>query len=350
MRRIQAEYIWIDGQTPTADLRSKTKIINGPISRLEDIPDWGFDGSSTEQAEGHFSDCKLSPVYYRHDPIRGGSNILVMCEVMNPNGSAHPSNTRHILGLVHEKHEDQQCLFGIEQEFTLFKLNGLPLAWPDFSSQPAPQGKYYCGVGAGKIFGRQLIEVHRQACLDADLAIDGTNPEVMPGQHEVQIGPLSALDVCDQLYISRWLMHRIGEDFDIVVDFSPKPKEDGDWNGAGGHVNFSTRAMRDPGGLAAIKTACRKLGGYHEEHIAVYGSGNDKRLTGKHETCSINEFLYGVSDRGASIRIPMSTANNGKGYLEDRRPAANLDPYKVCTALIETVCGFGFDPTKHGWK
>ena len=96
--------------------------------------------------------------------------------------------------------------------------------------------------------------------------------------------------------------------------------------------------MREPGGIDIIKKACEKLEGKHNEHIQVYGADNDQRLTGLHETCSIKEFRYGVSDRGASIRIPMQTANDGYGYLEDRRPSANMDPYRVCSILIVTTC------------
>lgn len=341
-----AEYIWVDGQKPTAKLRSKTKVINGPASSLGDIPYWGFDGSSTEQAEGHFSDCMLKPVNYVPDPINKGDNILVMCEVLNADGTPHSSNTRHVLEQAFLRHKEHEPLFGIEQEYTLYRKDW-PLGWPQ-SGFPHPQGRYYCGVGHDEVHGRPLVEAHLKACLMAGLAVSGINAEVMPAQWEFQVGALPPLEVSDQLWLSRWLLYRLGEDFQVYAKLDPKPMP-GDWNGAGGHTNFSTKEMRAEGGLEAVKAACEKLGAYHKQHIRIYGADNDKRLTGKHETCSVHQFRYGVSDRGASIRIPMATANNGKGYLEDRRPAANLDPYQVCTALLETTCGGGFDPDKYGW-
>ena len=176
-----------------------------------------------------------------------------------------------------------------------------------------------------------------ELCIDAGLEVSGINAEVMPGQWEYQIGPLGPLDVADQLWLSRWLLYRISEDYGVSATLHPKPVQ-GDWNGAGAHANFSTKAMRSDGGIKVIEAACEALGKYHDKHIAVYGAHNEERLTGLHETCSIHEFRYGVSDRGASIRIPMNTANDGKGYLEDRRPAGNMDPYRVCAALIETTC------------
>jgi glutamine synthetase len=335
MSKIKAEYIWIDGQTPTAGLRSKTKILDKKVNSVSDLPDWGFDGSSTMQAEGHFSDCQLKPVAFVPDPIRGEPHILVLCEVLTASGEVHPTNTRAALRQLVEKNKDQDPWFGIEQEYTLFRANGQPLGFPE-DGFPGPQGPYYCGVGTENIVGRQLIENHLEACLKAGLTISGINSEVMPGQWEFQVGTLGALEVADEMWIARWLLKRIAEDFNIVVSLSPKPM-DGDWNGAGAHVNFSTKTMREPGGLTVIEKACEALSKKTKEHIAVYGAGNDKRLTGKHETCSINEFRYGVSDRGASIRIPMATANAKQGYLEDRRPAANMDPYLVCARLIETV-------------
>ena len=336
MSKVRLEYIWMDGHRPTQKLRSKTKVMEGTIDSLEDIPDWGFDGSSTNQAEGNNSDCLLKPVCKVPDPIRGGHDLLVLCEVMNADGTVHSSNSRAELRKVSEKFKDQKAWFGIEQEYTLFDGRN-PLGWPE-GGYPAPQGPFYCGVGADEVYGRDIVEEHLQLCIDAGLEISGINAEVMPGQWEYQIGPLSPLESGDQMWLSRWLLYRIAEDYGISATLHPKPIK-GDWNGAGAHTNFSTRFMREEGGLKVIKDACEKLSKNHDEHIAVYGAHNEERLTGLHETCSIKEFRYAVSDRGASIRIPMQTANDGFGYLEDRRPSANMDPYQVCAILIKTTCG-----------
>ena len=336
MTKVKAEYIWIDGHKPTAKLRSKTKVFEGPVKSLDDISMWGFDGSSTMQAEGSDSDCMLKPVYYLPDPIRGGDDILVMNEVRKPDGSIHESNTRARLVEIAEKHKDEDAWFGIEQEYTFFKGRS-PLGWPN-GGYPAPQGPFYCGVGADEVFGRDIVEDHMDICVQAGIQISGVNAEVMPGQWEFQVGSLGPLEVSDQLWIARWILYRIAENYGVNATLHPKPVK-GDWNGAGAHANFSTKPMRENGGLKIIESACEKLGRKHEEHIAVYGAHNEERLTGLHETCALHEFRYGVSDRGASIRIPMDTANNGKGYLEDRRPSANMDPYQVCAALIETTCG-----------
>ena len=335
MSKVIIEYIWMDGHEPTQKLRSKTKIIEGPVNSLSDIPDWGFDGSSTLQAVGKDSDCMLSPVCYIQDPIRGGDNLLVMCEVMNADGSVHDSNTRAQLRSIAEQYANQDSWFGIEQEYTFFQ-GRVPLGWPE-GGYPAPQGPFYCGVGADEVYGRDIVEEHLELCIDAGLEISGINAEVMPGQWEYQVGPLGPLDAADQLWLSRWLLYRIAEDYGVSATLHPKPVK-GDWNGAGAHTNFSTKSMREEGGIKVIEDACEKLSQTHDDHIAVYGAHNEERLTGLHETCSIQDFRYGVSDRGASIRIPMQTANDGYGYLEDRRPSANMDPYKVCAALIETTC------------
>ena len=328
----KAEYIWIDGTEPTAKLRSKTKV----LADGADLPIWGFDGSSTNQAPGTASDCVLQPVLSVPDPIRGGDNVLVLAEVLLTDMTPHPSNTRAACVEIAEKFKDQEPLFGIEQEYTFFK-DGRPFGFP-LGGFPAPQGGYYCGVGADEVFGRDVVEAHLDNCLQAGLSISGINAEVMPGQWEFQVGPVGAPQVADELWVARWLLYRTAEDFGVAATLDPKPVK-GDWNGAGAHTNFSTKSMRQPGGMKVIEDAMRKLEKRHEDHIKVYGAHNEERLTGQHETAPIHEFRHGTSDRGASIRIPMATANQGYGYFEDRRPAANMDPYQVCAILIETVCG-----------
>ena len=328
----KAEYIWIDGTEPSPSLRSKTRILPDG----SDFPIWGFDGSSTNQAPGENSDCVLRPVFSCPDPISGGNNKLVMCEVLLPNMTPHPTNNRAACAEVAAKFEDQESWFGIEQEYTLFEADGKqPIGFPD-GGFPEAQGPYYCSVGANHNFGRDISEAHATACIDAGLGIAGTNAEVMPGQWEFQIGPLSPLDVSDQLWLARWLLHRVAEDYDVVVSIDPKPVS-GDWNGAGCHTNFSTKAMRES--YQPIIDACEAIGKNIDEHIENYGVGNDKRLTGLHETQRIDQFSYGVSDRGASIRIPWQVEVDQKGYLEDRRPASNMDPYLVTKLLVQTTCG-----------
>jgi len=334
--KAMVEYIWIDGQKPTAKLRSKTKIVDHPVKSAADLPDWSFDGSSTYQAEGRKSDLTLRPVRIIPNPLRPGRpDLLALCEVMNPDGTPHWSNTRAPLRAVAEKCASHDAWFGMEQEYTLFEGNR-PLGWPDHGF-PAPQGGYYCGVGSDEVFGRKLVEGHADACLQAGLKIYGINAEVMPAQWEFQIGPLPPLEVADEMWLARWLLYRMGEELGISATLHPKPVK-GDWNGAGCHTNFSTREMRDPGGIKAIEAAIERLGKRHDEHIRVYGAHNIERLTGMHETAPITAFRSGVLDRGASIRIPLGTAREERGYFEDRRPAANCDPYEVCRVMLETVC------------
>ena len=330
---IKAEYIWVDGTEPTAKLRSKTKILEDG-TKAGDLPIWGFDGSSTNQAPGDKSDCVLRPVFSCPDPIRGGDNILVMAEVLYINMEPHETNTRAACAAIAEKYASHEPIFGIEQEYTFFK-DGRPYGFP-FGGYPAPQGGYYCGVGADEVYGRDVVEAHMDACLAAGLHLSGINAEVMPGQWEFQIGPVAAPQVADELWVARWLLYRIAEDYDVSATLDPKPVK-GDWNGAGAHTNFSTKEMRE--GYDAVIAACEAIGKRRQEHIDVYGAGIEERLTGLHETAPWTEYNYGVSDRGASVRIPWQVEVDKKGYIEDRRPNANCDPYQTTAILIETICG-----------
>lgn len=340
----KAEYIWFDGMEGDEskgvsfnEMRAKTKCIPEPITsgNPDDFPNWSFDGSSTGQAEGNNSDCILKPVRVTPDPIRGGDSVMVLCEVMNPDGTPHETNYRSTLvEQLSDEVLEQECLFGFEQEYTMMDGQSVH-GWPE-KGYPAPQGPFYCGVGSESVYGRALVEEHLDACIQAGLTISGINAEVMPGQWEFQIGPAGPLDMPDEVMLARYLLYRLGEKYNIACTLAPKPIK-GDWNGAGAHTNFSTKAMREDGGMAAIEEAIKKLEKTHMEHISQYGTDNEQRLTGKHETCDMNTFKYGVADRGSSIRIPLPVSLAGKGYLEDRRPAANVNPYTVARLLIKST-------------
>lgn len=369
MPTVFAEYIWIDGSEPTRTLRSKTKVIpdfRSEGAKLSDFPDWGFDGSSTNQAEGQSSDCHLKPVAFVRDPIRVNDEVtvisdrgiaythvvdhyLVLCEVFMPDGTTpHPTNTRaKVRGMLEAGADSLDAWFGLEQEYTLFK-GSRPLGFGEDRRYPAEQGPYYCGVGADEVYGRNLVEAHMRACAYSGLKISGINAEVMPGQWEFQIGPAGPLEVGDHIWFARWLLYRIGEEYGISATLDPKPVP-GDWNGAGMHTNFSTQAMRQPNGNAeghdkggprgmdAITAWCEEAGNHIDGHLAAYGHGYEMRLTGRHETARYDQFGWGVSDRTKSIRIPLATAQQGYGYLEDRRPNANADPYEVVEVMLKTA-------------
>ena len=330
--RIKMEYVWLDGYETEQNLRSKTKIAEAEsINELlnpEILPTWSFDGSSTKQATGNNSDCILKPVRVVRDPQRPNA-VIVLCEVLDSEGNPHITNSRHLID-----NDSDDNWFGFEQEYVIFKGDN-PIGFPK-EGYPKPQGRYYCGVGGGIVSGRKLAEEHLDVCLGAGLNITGINAEVMLGQWEYQLFARGAKKASDDLWISRYLLHRLAEIHEVKISLHPKPVK-GDWNGSGMHVNFSTKQMRDDGGKDLFIEICDSLSFYHKEHIDAYGSHNDERLTGLHETQHIDKFSYGISDRGASIRIPMDTANNWKGHLEDRRPSSNGDPYKITKIVMETL-------------
>lgn len=333
MSKHKLEYIWLDGYKPTQSLRSKTMIKEDFSGKLEDLKMWCFDGSSTQQAEGGSSDCLLKPVAVYPDPDRfGGNGWLVMCEVLNADGTPHESNGRATI-----EDEDDDFWFGLEQEYTLWDNDTQrPLGFPK-NGYPSPQGPYYTSVGATNTIGRDMVDEHLHLCLEAGLNVEGINAEVMMGQWEFQIFAKGAASCGDQIWVARYLLERLGEKYGVSVNWHCKPIK-GDWNGSGMHANFSNGAMREEGGKELFTKICEAFGQNIQEHISVYGAHNDQRLTGLHETASINSFSYGVSDRGASIRIPIGTIEDGwKGRLEDRRPASNADPYKVAAVIIKTT-------------
>ncbi|XP_043914227.1 glutamine synthetase-like [Protopterus annectens] len=335
--QVQVTYVWIDGTGE--GLRSKTKTLDYEPKCVKDIPEWNFDGSSTYQAEGSNSDMYLIPCHMFRDPFCLDPNKLVLCEVLKYNRKPAETNGRMTCSKVMEKAKDSYPWFGMEQEYTLMGIDGRPYGWPK-NGFPGPQGPYYCGVGADNVYGRDIVECHYRACLYAGVKIAGTNAEVMPSQWEFQVGPCEGIDMGDHLWMARFLLHRVCEDFGVVATLDPKPIT-GNWNGAGCHTNYSTEEMRKPGGLKHIESAIEKLSKRHEHHIKAYdpkgGADNSRRLTGHHETSSIFDFTAGVANRGASIRIPRQVGQDGFGYFEDRRPAANCDPYVVTEVIVRTT-------------
>ena len=325
------EYIWLDGYEPTQNMRSKTLVKENFSGKVKDCTMWSFDGSSTKQAEGGDSDCLLKPVAIFPDPQRI-NGFLVMCEVMNADGTPHQSNGRATI-----EEDDDDFWFGYEQEYFIMDVETqLPLGFP-VGGYPGPQGLYYCSVGGKNTHGRELVEEHADMCLEAGINFEGINQEVACGQWEFQIFAKGAKQAGDELWVARYLLDRLTEKYGYYIEYHPKPIK-GDWNGSGMHVNFSDGRMRDEGGEALFTEICEAFGRNIDAHMSVYGAHNEQRLTGLHETQSIDQFSYGVSDRGASIRIPIGTIEDGwKGRLEDRRPASNGDPYKIGAVVISTT-------------
>lgn len=329
-----AEYIWLGGHS---EFRSKTRVFEGEIRLLEQLPKWNYDGSSTEQAQGTDSEVILIPRQVFPDPIRGGNSILVWCETGRPDGSYLYNSQRHWANNIFEQNKEAQPWFGLEQEYFMIDSDTKkPLGY----DEKKKQGQFYCSVGTENAFGRELAEEHLHACISAGIKISGINAEVAPGQWEFQIGPCVGIEEGDHLWMARYLLVRLSEKYNVTIDFEPKPLE-GDWNGSGCHANYSTKEMREGSdgkpGLYFIDNAIEKLSHRHMAHMKMYGTGNEKRMTGEHETASYDKFSDGVANRGASIRRGNDTVKNGKGYFEDRRPSSNCDPYLVTAMLFKTT-------------
>lgn len=328
--KFKLEYVWLDGYLPEPNLRSKTKIVDKAPKSVDDCALWGFDGSSTLQAEGRSSDCILKPVALYPDSGRK-NGFLVMCEVMLPDMTPHPSNFRATVG------EDQDLWIGLEQEYFFYE-GGRPLGFPE-NGYPAPQGTYYTSVGYEAVgdIARQVVEEHMDIVLDAGINFEGINAEVAKGQWEFQIFAKGSKKIGDDMWIARYLLMRVAEKYGLNIELHCKPIK-GDWNGSGMHCNFSTKYLRETGGEAYFMKLMDAFEKYANEHIAAYGPDNHLRLTGLHETQSIDKFNWGVANRGASIRVPHSFISSGhKGYLEDRRPNSQADPYKIVSRVLKTI-------------
>jgi glutamine synthetase len=327
------EYIWIGG---SGELRSKAKVLEFFDGKLDSVPIWNYDGSSTGQAVNDGSDTEITliPVKIIIDPFRRSfitSNYLVLCSTYKTNGIPALNNNRDSAEKIFNSELNLKPWYGLEQEY--FMVDGLKHEWPYIKSQT----DWYCGIGKKQPLERLIVEEHLEHCLYSGLNISGINAEVAPYQWEYQVGPCEGIDAADQHILSRYILERVAEKYGIEISYKPKLTKD--INGSGCHTNFSTEETRNPiGGLDSIYKYIDKLGSAHVSHIAVYGEGNDSRLIGHHETSSIDKFSHGVGTRNTSIRIPNQVFKDGHGYFEDRRPAANIDPYLVTSKIFQTCC------------
>ena len=234
--------------------------------------------------------------------------------------------------------EDTGLWVGLEQEYFLIQ-DGKPLGWPS-EGYPGPQGPYYCGAGYASVgdIARTIVEEHLDLCLDAGINHEGINAEVAKGQWEYQVFGKGARKACDQIWVARYILERLCEKYGVDVEYHCKPFK-GDWNGSGMHCNFSTDYIRDTGGKEYFLKLIDKFEEYKDEHVAAYGPDNHMRLTGLHETQSIDKFSWGVAGRGASIRVPHGFVKDDayRGYLEDRRPNSQGDPYQIVSRVSKTV-------------
>ena len=327
------EYVWLDINGNT---RSKTRVLYQKFDKDNlQIPVWNYDGSSTGQATTSNSEIILKPCAAYQDPFRGDDCIIALCETLNGDMTPHSSNTRHEANQIFNKNLDLNPVFGFEQEFFLEK-DGNILA--SETKNLKTQGDYYCGVGGNNIYQREVIERAFKYCLMAGLKISGFNAEVAPSQWELQVCE-TGINAADQVIMMRYILNRTVELYGLSINYDPKPfiKSTHEWNGSGGHVNFSTKPMREEGGYDIILDAVKRLETNHEKHLKFYGNNNSNRLDGTCETSSLNEFSFGVADRTKSVRVSQETFNSKKGYLEDRRPGANIDPYKVFSLIFETT-------------
>ena len=336
MSPLRLEYVWIDNDY---HLRSKMKVVHNTCIdtiRVEDIPEWNYDGSSTNQSSGSDSEVIIKPCRM-FSSKKDMFHILVLCDTYTPRGEPLKTNNRNNANEIFKQKLETEPWFGIEQEyFIIDPITNKPLGYDENKTQ----GQYYCSVGTENAFGRKIAEEHLLECINYGVTISGINAEVAPGQWEYQIGPCEGIESGDNLWIARYLLQKVAETHNVIINIEPKPLP-GDWNGSGCHTNYSTKQMRegtpDENGLYYINMEIDKLSKKHTEHMEVYGSGNEMRMTGEHETASYDKFTSGTANRGASIRIGNANVNNKQGYFEDRRPSSNCDPYMVTSKIFETT-------------
>jgi len=319
--RIIFDYVWLDGADP-AGLRSITHVhYRRFFSLTASPPIKTFAGLSTNQSNEELSDCLLVPVRVYPNPFRANGK-LVLAEVCTPEKQPHASNYRHSLAQVTRTTRSKGPLFGIEQEYYLTRNPGQDIFKSDTN---------YCGVGTASVFSRAIVARHLDLCLITNIHITGYNAEATRGQWEFQVGPDDPLTVADDLIIARYILLRLAEEDNLNVSFNPVP-ENMSFNMSGAHVNFSDRKTRCANGLSALEQKIHKLETSHIEAIAILGTDNERRLRANNP--KYQSFKSGRLDRSAAIRIPLLTVRKNSGHFEDRRPGANINPYRYLHFLL----------------
>lgn len=334
--RTVLEYIWIGGKN---EIRSKTRVINNffSIDDPKSIPEWNYDGSSTWQADSNGdTEIILKPCAIYKDPTRsiGDSDcLLVLCDTYDTSGNPTPSNHRYKAEQIFEYGEiDHDPWFGLEQEYFI--------NLQDYTKNIDYEiGMHYCGI-VDNCIERLIAEQHMQLCIEAGILISGINSEVAKCQWEFQIGPNCGITAGDDLIVARYLLQLVAEKYNATIIYHPKPSKI--ISGSGCHINFSTFSSRSENGIQQIYKYINRLEKTHTELIKLYGENNDLRLTGFYETSSYDKFTYGIGTRNTSVRIPNDIFKKGYGYFEDRRPAANVDPYLATSSLFK-ICCLDFD-------
>lgn len=327
------EYVWTGLENK---IYSKVRILNEYSISLENIPIWNFDGSSTNHSNTDNSDIYLKPVKIYKHPFLDDKicSYLVLCECLNNDMTPHKINYRDQLIKLEEKYKDKKYLFGIEQEYAVFEktVNNMLSPYGGYSYEQTG----YCATNGNNVFKkmRDLVVEHTLLCIKAGIKIFGNNLEVANSSAEFQIGTCDMITCCDDLIMARFILYVLSEKYDAIISLHPKPFGD-NYNGSGCHTNLSSEDMRND--IKYIYEACEKLKLKHGENNKFFGDYNELRLTGKHETSDINHFSYGVADRTATVRIPLSVFNDQKGYMEYRFPASNLEPYLGINKLITMI-------------
>jgi glutamine synthetase len=334
------EYIWLDSDY---NFRSKTRILSRKlVVDICQIPEWNYDGSSTNQASTEKSEIVLKPVFLCNDPFRYNNHKIVYCGTYDLSGV--PLSNNHFDRADDVFHFINTChyrpWFGMEQEFVILdESTGLPINYDENDDS-----KHYCSIDNYSKRERDIMEDFMKRAMHSELNICGINAEVSPGQWEFQIGPCEGITIGHHVMMARYILSRVAHRFSCRIDYSPKPLGENK-NGSGCHVNYSTTFTRlgdeKRSGLDFIYKYIESLSKVHSEMIKCYGDENEKRLSGNCETAHYNEFTHSVGGRNTSIRIANNVFIKKCGYFEDRRPAANCDPYLVSSLMFYHTC------TKH---